>query len=58
MQSCVLLCAVSPSISRRRGRRGSFQQITPSKCYRDTLKGSAVHRFDCEGQARIIQVRV
>ncbi|XP_064382236.1 high affinity 3',5'-cyclic-AMP phosphodiesterase 7A-like [Halichondria panicea] len=46
---------LSPSISRRRGRRGSFQQTTPSKCYRDTLKGSAVHRFDCEGQARIIQ---
>lgn len=49
---------LSPSLSRRRGRRGSFQKLTPSKCYRDTLKGSAVHKLDCEAHAKIIQDRL
>lgn len=43
-------------MSRRAERRGSFQQYTPSQWYKETLKGSILHRIGVEGQSTVIQV--
>ena len=43
-------------MNRRSERRGSIQQYTPSQCYKDTLKGSILHRVGAEGQSAVIQV--
>ena len=50
--------AVHLSVSRRAERRGSIQQYSPSQCYRQSLKGSILHRVGVEGQSTVIQVKL
>ena len=42
--------------SRRKGRRGSIQPQTASRCYKDLLKGSILESVGVEEQAQVINV--